>query len=147
MDQSRPYQTMCTMAVEIQARWIPAKGDVYLTPQQGNHPCFWSGPEGEDTFRKGFAIRREGNIIFLEARIWLPRLNQLMDLAQIPGIRFQDMTFRFHTWAGKPGEREKDPVMQQYKSLEQLWLAFIMASHFSRQWDGTRWVLIPPVTA
>ncbi|MDY0162426.1 hypothetical protein [Desulfobotulus sp.] len=147
MDQSPAYRHMCRKAREIQNQWVPARGDVYLLARGEDRPQFWMDATGPQAFRKGFAILRENGIIRIEPRIWLPRQNQLMDLAQVPGVRFQDMTFRFHAFAGKPLDREKNPDLRSLTTLEQLWLAFVMISRFGKRWDGLTWAPIAPVTA
>ncbi|MCW7754684.1 hypothetical protein OOT00_11890 [Desulfobotulus sp. H1] len=147
MDQSLPYQYMCRKAIEIQQKWEPSQGDVYITPAHKAGIHFWIEAEAPHAFRKGFAIFYRGKTIRIESRVWLPRLNQLMDLAQIPGIRFQDMTFRFHRWAGSTEDRKEHPCLHHFKSQEQLWLAFVMAIHSGKQWDGKQWITISPATA
>lgn len=132
---------MCRKAREVQEQWSPARGDVYLLTGD-NRIHFWLHETGSQTFKKGFAILHEKNIIRLEARIWLPRQNQLMDLALTPGVRFQDMGFRFHSFAGTPSDRDKDPELRRFSTLEQLWLAFVMCSRFGKRWDNHNWVPI-----
>lgn len=146
MDFSPTYKAMCLKAHEIQKKWFPAKGDVYLLSPDTETPHFWIDATGAAFFKQGFAILRSEKLIFLQHRIWLPRHNQLMELAQIPGISFQEMTYRFHEWARAnlemplaiKGEKPYRPP----PSIEEAWLAFIMEVRFGKRWDGSDWTLV-----
>lgn len=138
MDKTLRYQNMCKTASEIQALWQPGKGDFYISQESGIH-C-WITETGDRHFRNGFGIlREEDGVIRLEQRYWLPRQNQIMELAQVPGVPFRDMTFRFHEWAGNPYDRREDPERSLFITQEQLWLAFLMQIRFSKRWKGSDW--------
>lgn len=144
MDFSAAYKALCMKAEEIQKKWAPAKGDIYLLPHENGKLHFWT--EGTDSafFRQGFAILRKGKIITLQRRTWLPRHNQLMELAQIPGISFQDMTYRFHRWSKErlpqtSGVKDKKNP-KNLPAIEEAWLSFIMETHFEKHWSGKDWI-------
>lgn len=145
MDHSPLYQTMCRQAKEVQHAWSPAQGDLYVLAGDPR-VYFWLDKTAPRTFKKGFAIFHKEKIIRLEARIWLPRQSQLMELAQVPGVRFQDMNFRFYTFFGSPSERRKHPELREFDTLEQLWLTFIMFSRFKKCWKNPVWIPIADKT-
>ncbi len=80
-----------------------------------------------------------------ECFIWLPRQDQLQEMVSLPnsekiGIWFEKQ-FRFYEWAGKKyNKNELQNNWGTFKSMEQLWLAFVMKERFSKQWSGKEWV-------
>lgn len=132
---------MCLKAHEVQKKWEPAPGDLYLSPLEDDTCRFWTNETGSTFFKRGFAILKTENLITLQPRIWLPRHNQLMELAQVPGISFQEMTYRFHEWTRK--KIKKAPKIKDKKtlppSMEEAWLTFIMETRYHKRWDGNDW--------
>ena len=137
MDQSRTYIHMCRVANEIQNRWNPEPGDLFV---DGSHRIRYWIPEAEPPrFKKGFHIVENENLIALERFTWLPRHPQLMELAQRPDLPFRETTFRFHEWASpKDGRHATDRSF--FVTLEQLWLGFIMKTLYAKTWNGSEWV-------
>lgn len=71
--------------------------------------------------------------------IWLPRLDQLIELAQRPGVRYEKMTQAFFDWTKRPYPRHTQDPRRVFKTLEQTWLAFIMHKDWGKIWDGSNW--------
>ncbi len=109
-----------------------------------------------DSFQSLMATRQEyylktGKYRKLEGvMIWLPRQDQLQELllqnqehskctkAERLGIRF-DRLFQVSTilrWYGINCGYDGD----EFESMEQLWLAFVMKEKFNKKWNGEGWV-------
>ncbi|MDZ7761933.1 MAG: hypothetical protein U5L00_16980 [Desulfovermiculus sp.] len=93
--------------------------------------------------RKGFGITRQGEkVIALTPYIWLPRLDQLMELAQVPGRRFESVSQEFFTWTNTPYPIGQQAPSRIFATLEQVWLAFVMQCRQAKVWDGSDWILV-----
>jgi hypothetical protein len=141
MDKSDRYIDMCRKADDIQHRWHQAYGDFYVDGT-GRVTCWIPGKDRRKKLRGGVCITTERDVIRLDHLVWLPKLNQLMELAQEPGVRFESMTQRFFSWCktGYPvGGRLPAEV---FSSLEQHWLAFVMMKDHCKGWDNSqrRWI-------
>ncbi len=140
VDRSEVYIGMCRAAEDVQELWRPAHGDFYLD-EDGRVTC-WVEP-GPDQRRGGFLVRREGAVIRMSRYVWLPRQDQLIELAQEPGRRFERTTQVFFDWVKAPYTDGKSPPSEEFASLEQLWLGFVMQRKFFRRWDGSAWARMP----
>ncbi|MFP4427996.1 MAG: hypothetical protein ACLFPB_01640 [Desulfovermiculus sp.] len=139
MDRSPKYIQLCTQAEEIQARWVPAHGDFFVA-EKGRIECWVDTVHAKRRVQKGFGISRQGEkVICLTPYIWLPRLDQLMELAQIPGRRFEDVSQEFFTWVKTAYASNNELPSNTFTSLEQLWLAFVMQGRQGKVWDGSSW--------
>ncbi|MFW6106339.1 MAG: hypothetical protein ACOC5H_03125 [Desulfovermiculus sp.] len=139
MDKSLRYIQLCTRAEEVQAQWTPAHGDFFVG-KNGQIECWVDGVHGKRRVWKGFGIsKQEQKIISLTPYIWLPRLDQLMELAQIPGRRFEDVSQEFFTWVKTAYASNNELPGNTFTSLEQLWLAFVMQGRQGKVWNGSGW--------
>lgn len=135
MDKSREYIEMCKKASEIQKRWEPELGDVYTDDASLIH--FYM-PNKDGKIKRGFGVKPNGNIIEIEKLIWLPRLNQLMEIMGPFEKNFRDTGFGFFEWTKengyKPGGSDNP-----FKTLEQVWMAYVMEKVFKKKWGGDGW--------
>jgi hypothetical protein len=139
MDKSSGYIRLCTRAEEVQAQWIPAHGDFFVG-KNGQIECWIDAVHGKRQVQQGFGISREGEkVICLTPYIWLPRLDQLMELAQVPGRRFENVSQEFFSWAKTGYGQENELPSKIFTSLEQVWLAFVMQCRLGKVWDGSSW--------
>ncbi|MFP4257806.1 MAG: hypothetical protein ACLFRE_02290 [Desulfovermiculus sp.] len=139
MDKSLRYIQLCTRAEEVQAQWTPAHGDFFVG-KNGQIECWVDAVHGKRRVWKGFGIsKQEKKIISLTPYIWLPRLDQLMELAQILGRRFEDVSQEFFTWVKTAYASNNELPSNTFTSLEQLWLAFVMQGRQGKVWNGSSW--------
>jgi len=129
---------MCRRSIEIQQRWAQAYGDFFVSGD-GKISCWIKKDTHGLRVKRGFGIQREGRLIRLSRCIWLPRLAQLIEMAQQPGRRYDSVTMDFFNWVKAPyGENQASPS-KQFSSTEQLWLAFIMETRYRKKWNGIDW--------
>jgi len=148
MDTLKEYILMSEKAVKIQKAWEPKEGDIY-TYYQG------------DT---GFAGVKTGNIIkiYLESDIYKPKKNNsygkfLDDVTWLPrqddlqGMVFSkkkltDPAIAIRALFEKIYIRTNtnlafiDSYYEQFTSMEQLWLAFVMKEKFNKVFNGEDWI-------
>jgi hypothetical protein len=138
MDKSQAYIKMCTKAVEIQRQWQPRHGDVYV--DDTDRIFVWIAHlENLPKLKKGFCITSENGVIKMTRYVWLPKLDQLIEMAQQKGKRYEGTSQDFFDWAkSRCPDGAKRPA-KATASLEQLWLAFVMIRKFSKHWNGSEW--------
>ena len=69
--------------------------------------------------------------------IWLPHQSQLQDMiAKREDV--QHLLLYFYNEVGALFN-EKDKYWLQFKSMEQLWLAFVMKEKYNKIWNGKEW--------
>ena len=140
MDKSPAYVTLCEKAAEVQKQWRQEHGDVFVD-EGGRITCWVSGVHDARSIRQGVRIKRsaEANVIRLQRVTWLPRLDQLIELAQVPGKRYERITQAFFDWTKQDYGYMPGEPRTIFASLEQVWLAFVMQRKFDKGWDGLRW--------
>jgi len=69
--------------------------------------------------------------------IWLPRQDQLQEMVA-PKEDVQHLLLHFYNRVGALFN-EKDKPWLQFKSFEQLWLAFVMKEKYNKIWNGKDW--------
>jgi hypothetical protein len=141
MDKTRQYIQMCQRSKEIQGLWTPRTGDFYADPNMKVR-CWIPDSAPYRTIRKGFAIRTTGNLTRLIPLVWMPKLDQLIEISQIRGKGFRDMSFVFYEWVKEPYGEDGRPANRQFASLEQLWLAFIMNRKHLKHWQDDHWAAL-----
>ncbi len=143
MDKSKTYIRMCDRAEEIQCLWRPTYGDFYADAT-GQIRCWISKKSPVERFKKGFGICVQNSIIQLSKYTWLPRQNQLIEMAQVPGRRYESVVQDFFDWSKRPyGTYAGDPG-RLFKTMEKIWLGFVMHQKFGRLWDGDGWIKRSP---
>lgn len=135
MDKSPEYITMCKKASEIQTSWEPGLGDIYTDESTQIH--FYM-PNKDGKIKKGFGVRPNGNLIEIEKLVWLPKLNQLMEMLGASEKKFRDAGFGFFEWTKLNGYKPGMPE-NPFRSLEQIWLAYVMEKIFKKKWSGDNW--------
>ena len=136
MDTSKEYIEMCEKAVEIQLLWAVEEGD-FCTDRdfQCRTPvgCIDDGQavgEGEEQDIEDWQ----------HECIWLPRQDQLQDMIQGSQL---EVIAGFTDWVfGLPEYQTVTPTpcpSEQFTSMEQLWLAFVMSEKFGKFWNGEDW--------
>jgi len=139
MDKSAKYISMCGNATEIQQQWNQEHGDFYVN-ENGRVTCWISNVDGVKKVKSGFGIHSGNGIVRLTKYVWLPRLNQLIEMAQKPGKRYELTTQDFFDWVKKPYQGSPERPNQLFPSLEQLWLAYVMKQKFGSIWNGSQWI-------
>ena len=139
MDKSDRYIKMCASATEIQSLWRQDYGDFYHT-QDGQVKCWITRSSRSQRFRKGVGISvEEDGLIQLTRYVWLPRQDQLIELSQIPGRRYENIVQDFFDWTKTSYGDAGSMPGTQFRTMEQIWLAFVMQQKFAKLWDETRW--------
>ena len=128
MDTSKEYIEMCEQAEEIQKIWDPAPLDL-----------FW------DTFGQeinnwrqcsvGYPSDYDGSFEKDNTLIWLPRQDQLQGMVIGNYQCAYDMNLDFTMWAQQIGV-----LLKKERSMEQLWLVFVMEEKYEKKWAGKNWV-------
>lgn len=138
MDKSDVYIAMCARAEEIQQVWPRAYGDFYLGGQ-GRVECWLPKHDGHRRIVDGREVRIEDGVVHLAPFVWLPRQDQLIELAQVPHRRYAQTTQDYFDWAKAPYGRSAKPPARLFGSMEQLWLAYVVERRFGRQWEEGEW--------
>ena len=139
MDTSKEYIKMCEKAKEIQNLWKPRTGDVFahIHPEKlrivERNPIYEAGV-GHTLAEKGDIIPLAINFTNRQSNyIWLPRQDQLQEIVSSNVDKLLDA---FSIWEEGTGFiRERD----NFTSMEQLWLAFIMEEKYKKIWNGKSW--------
>lgn len=141
MDKSKVYIRMCERAAEIQQQWPQKHGDFFVG-EKGRIECWIAGLHDTREVRRGVKVDRnpEQGVICIRKYIWLPRLDQLIEMAQVPGRRYELVTQEFFDWTRRDYGFIPGWPRQIFSSLEQVWLAFVMQRKFGKGWDGSRWI-------
>jgi hypothetical protein len=138
MDTSEKYIEMCRAATEIQKIWKAEVGDY-----------FWYLPETLEStsFLCNLSLLIDRIGVWLtpltgsegKYEIWLPRQDQLQDLLSDNLLDIAEGFYDYMT-TEEFDIPEFDCVhCKEYRSMEQLWLAYVMSDKYGKQWDGTKW--------
>ena len=141
MDRSRKYVQMCTLAQEIQRDWVPGHGDFFVG-RQGRVEAWVEKMQEERNVYQGVDLSFADGLPRTTRYIWLPRLDQLIELAQKPGIRYEIMTQSFFDWTKRSYPHHSQNPRSVFDSLEKIWLAFIMHKDWGKIWAGQNWELL-----
>ena len=122
MDTSKLYIKMCEKSEEIQGQRVAA-----WHMMEAKQIYFYDGDDVWFAYTVGEGLEQKLN------KVWLPRQDQLQEMINWSEYQFSACFGEFvHLQAG-----EKD---SPYKSMEQLWLAFVMKEKYGKSWNGTGWV-------
>lgn len=126
MDTSEIYIKMCDKAEEIQSTWIATAMDIMTGRNLHGIFAFYS-----------VVLSTEYKKLY----IWLPRQDQLQEMINEPS-QFAALSRMIETTCGIAGLGNImiRPQFAFCKSLEQLWLAFLMKEKFDKSWNGEDWV-------
>jgi hypothetical protein len=138
MDKSRQYIQMCKRSKEIQSLWQPKTGDFYADIGSEVH-CYFPDSSKTGAIKSGFGITTGKKVTTISPLVWLPKLEQLIEAAQVQGCCFRDTSFQFYEWVKLPYGKGTIPANKLFISLEQVWLAFIMKTRFGKIWEDGGW--------
>jgi len=126
VDCSKIYINMCEKAREIQSS-KREHGDLIVLKGQEYLVGYWvSGYWDSD------------NPTFYGARcIFLPRQDQLQGKLGDNIIAWCSLFFE---WIVESLEPIGIYASDEFDSMEQLWLAFVMLELYNKKWDGTKWI-------
>lgn len=138
MDATAEYISMCRKAPEIQGLWKGKKGDWYVD-EADQLVCLTRDLAHQGRLRRGFWVVPGGKTTRLVRFTWLPRHDQLMELAQPPGARLGDTIFTFYEWTKREYAGRGEPAGKVFISVEKIWFAFVMHTRFGKLWNGREW--------
>lgn len=123
------YTRMCQQAKWLQDGWKPKVGD--LTNEGIIIETFYFDNYKIDNGKKKWSIYKE-NLIFL------PSQRQLQDMLPkgILSISAIDFCYSRISAAGT----KEYYYYHQFRTMEQLWLAFVMWELRSKTWNGEKWI-------
>jgi len=141
MDTSRKYILMCDEALEIQKEWIPRHGDFFIGER--NKLRVWiDGVNDPNKVVTGVEVSFQNGMPRLTRYIWLPRLDQLIELAQEVNLRYERTTQTFLDWTRLEYGILPGQPRRIFSSLEQIWLAFVMLRKQAKKWNGETWIRV-----
>jgi len=133
MDFSKEYVMMCEKAKEIDRLWTYVVGDFYYDKSAAYINREGRSEGGVSVMElKTFNDIIEGAFMRSKA-IWLPRQDQLQEMVNLtePEEAIQKIKDFY--------EREKKEKRDFYKTMEQLWLAFVMKARYNKKWEEGEW--------
>ena len=134
MDTSKQYIEMCDCP-EIQGTRELVRGDFF---------AILKTPINDGSLDVRIVGDRKLRLI-AHRTVWLPRQDQLQEMLVSPDRKFEvwNQLIGFDEWVFQLPEYQtvaKVPrPLQQYASMEQLWLAFVMKEKHNKVWNG-KWV-------
>ena len=157
MDTTKKYIEMCRRAVKIQEGWEPKDGDfvkcgarihtIYMEFIGGNKLKYYYLPEGEVELE----LKRE---VDKNEIVWLPRQDQLVcilleslylrEYNYCSGLckMLDDFNYYIEIDHNDCFDPREDDCVNSQKSLDQLWLMFLMKEKYNKKWNGTDWEVI-----
>lgn len=116
MDTSEEYTMMCELAKEIQKQWDYSVFDFWKFKNPELPPPLISG---YDCFEK-------------EGKIWLPQQDQLQKMFNYDwhSVFCNGLISKFH----------ESQYYIQFKTMEELWLAYVMKEKYNKIWYDDNWV-------
>ncbi len=140
MDTSEEFIDMCRKATKIQGGWHPCCGDWFLEyddPTSIDDPAH--GFYGEWRLRI-IGSDDDQNLSLIQQspskKVFLPRQDQLQEMVREDNAIWLliDLSCDVNHEMSRYIE-----YYEQFASMEQLWLAFVMRKMFSKLWDGKKW--------
>ena len=124
---TKNFIKMCEKNKKLQMDWQPIEGDRFVY---------------KNDITAGVVIWfEEGQYLHLEDKIFLPTQEQLQEM-------LKDVSF--HIWGSFDNlymtaavdyhRRNAYQVGNNIKSMNELWLAFVMKEKYSKIWTGEKWV-------
>ena len=131
MDTTETYIKMCEKAdAEIQGR-VPQEGDYFSLCTNIKCTTYRKESHKKDTGVILICGHYEANIH--HGDIWLPRQDQLQEIAKDMAVSERKLAVYFGRWCEDWGDFQF--------SLEKLWLAFVMKEKYNKIWNGEGWVV------
>ncbi len=132
MDISPEYVKMCSKATEIQNHYLDTGDYYYVLPSKAIRLVKWADQKRVS----GVEIKENGKAKThqITGSIWLPRQDQLQDICEtLTGNKWTPY-FALTMLLDFANEQEHPA-----STMEQLWLAFVMAEIYEKRWDGESW--------
>lgn len=126
MDNTKEFILQCEKAVEIQELWDRRMGSFYCE-------SYWSNEEQKDLYVIN-VLKSDNQYIYQPRFTWLPRQDQLQEMLN---KELADLVWDFGAFLYPMNSS----VHYDGKSMEQLWLAFVMYEKYNKTWNGEDWVL------
>jgi len=126
MDKTKEYKEMCRKAVEVQEYWHNSPHTItewarsYFVSPKDDSLIHYYDFESYPQHSTGYT--------------WLPRQDQLQDMVE---TNINYLMSRFTTCMVS----FQDEYIEQFRSMEQLWLAFVMHEKFSKVWRDGEWIM------
>jgi len=121
VDCSKIYINMCEKAREIQKLLQYDAGNFLYCPE--DEECIVFPPMYKGWINKDY--------------LWLPRQDQLQGKLGDNIIAWCSLFFE---WIVESLEPIGIYASDEFDSMEQLWLAFVMLELYNKKWDGTKWI-------
>lgn len=139
MDMSKEYIKMCEWAVEIQ-KVAPREED------DGGYGSFFWNIENKKIMLHHFDNDEGHNMIGdygdgIYKKTWLPRQDQLQEMVEIRDGSISPLHSLFIAFvmAFRDFFHNDRDCEDEYKSFEQLWLAFVMHEKYGKIWNDKTW--------
>lgn len=126
MDTSKEYIDMCEKAKELQHS-CDEKTLKFI-----HHIVNWHINEHFEYSFRTFFVKKEDDCSL--QLIWLPRQDQLQDMMEYE-YPIADLQISLNNFID-----DDSSILNEIKSMEQLWLAFVMKKKHNKEWDGKNWV-------
>ena len=129
MDRTKKYILQCEKAVEIQKGWQPNILDIFYYANGISHVT-------TEDFCK--CVKHKG-VYFKRQKTWLPRQDDMQEMLPwgLNSLIHGMFWFVNKKICNMIIEREDLP---DYRSMEQLWLAFVMKEKYGKVWNGKEWI-------
>jgi hypothetical protein len=155
MDTSPEYVKMCDCP-EIQDGWAPSVGDYvwrkYTIFGEVIDNALWPDGKRQEVVILHFKSSVDGYYHAVNAAgddrtfnsvadmhkatsIWLPRQDQLQEMVTEGFTPCLDLCNLFAWYM----HNRPNDIALEWSSLEQLWLAFVMAEKYGKHWNGEAW--------
>ncbi len=143
MDTSKEYIKMCEKAIGIQKLWKVKEGDyACIIEREHNNDLNESviitevSRVSEITHFSTLGLKNDysASWFYPERNIWLPKQDQLQGMLNRTTWHLEQS---FHYWFL---ERSKIKGNSDKRTMEQLWLAFVMKENFNKTWNGKKWI-------
>ena len=133
MDRSEIYIKMCEEAEDILEKWIPTKWD-YCYCKIENKIVVLSGYETDGGYYGHSIYENEIDGCKKNKHFLIPRQDQLQNMMG----NYYDAVERMYEALCN----EHWDLWQDYKSMEQLWLGFVMFENYNKKWseDKQKWI-------
>lgn len=146
MDISVEYTLMCKRAKELQDNWTSGNIGDHIIDGRGYHYVF--GDARIDQEHNVFVLNKMAKKFGVKISniTWLPRQDQLQKIADdfIGDISGRTGAFynlyNFVQQIKSVSFSEFEDYWTKIKSMEQLWLSFVMNSKYTKQWNGKEWI-------
>ena len=145
MDETKEYQNMMVAAKEIRENWKWDLGDFLMHGHHIELVVFVREEQGLiDTHRIAGPFQHPYDLKH-DVLVPLPRQDQLQDMLDLTNAIFplQECHRRFTNWCIENdygNGKFMTQAVYKFKSMEQLWLAFVMKEKFGKTWNGSEWV-------